>query len=138
MKNRLILIFSILIIIMAFFIIKNNFSLYNKKHEIVYNKNESFLKSQEIEGITFDKIECYFDGNESLISYTITNKTNNTIELNNYELLVKDNDNNTLTNIVINSNLTLEPNTEKTVRNRVIGKDLSNAKSIELKTNIKK
>ena len=80
-------------------------------------------------------VKCYYDGNESLISYVISNHTKEKIELKNYEIFVKDKDDKILSNIYINSNKTIEPENEISVENRVIGKDLSSAYKMELKIN---
>ena len=102
----------------------------------IYNKNETFNQSQEKDGISFKNIKCYYDGNESLISYTISNHTDTNIDLKNYEIYVKDKNDKVISNIFINTNITLTPNEEKKIENRVIGKDLSNAYKMELNTNV--
>ena len=51
---------------------------------------------------------------------------------NKYEINIKDKDDNIISNIFINSNLSLAPKEEKKVKNIVVGKDLSNAHQMEL------
>ncbi len=121
------IIFSIIII---FILCKTIFS--TKPKIKIYNNNETFKQTQEKDDITFEKIKCYYDGKESLISYIISNKSNETIELKNYKVIVKDKEENVITNIFVNSNTKLAPNEEKTVKNRVLGRDLSNAYKMDL------
>lgn len=135
MKKKItIIVITFLILIIIVFILNKSIFLPKQKIKI-YNNNETFKQTQEKNGITFEKIKCYYDGYESLISYTVSNHTNEDVELKNYEILVKDKDNNIISNIFIGLNIVLAPEEEKEIKNKVIGRDLSNAYKLELKTN---
>ena len=140
MKNKktyILLSIAILLIAILFFIKNQNNNNLQEKKIMIYNQNETFLQKQEEQGITFDDFQCYYDGEKSLISYVISNQTENTIKLNNYEVLVKDKDNNTISTIFVDANIELAPSQQKIGKNTVIGVDLSNAHKMELnlKTN---
>ena len=136
-KNTILFIITIAIFIIFLFSSIVIFK-YLSQHKIIYNQNENFLKEQEKNGIVFKNINCYYDGKDSQISYTILNKSNETIKLENYEIVIKDEKENILTNIFIgiSTNIELAPNEEKIVKNKVLGRDLSNAHTLELKTSI--
>lgn len=104
---------------------------------IKYNKNEKVVEDKNIDNITFTDFECSFDGTNSLIKYTITNKTNNTVNLGEYELIVKDKEGNILTNIMPNFDYDLKPKETYEMGNSV-NIDLSDAYSIEFKLDNKK
>ncbi len=97
-----------------------------------YNKNKSFTKNQEVEGILFSNIKCAYDGNDSLISYTMVNGTSKKIYLDNYDIIVKDKKNVKLTKIAAHITQTLEPNETIEMANQVVGIDLTDAKYMEL------
>ncbi|MEE3342460.1 MAG: hypothetical protein VZS44_00005 [Bacilli bacterium] len=137
-KNKKIIALLILIIIIILIpIIKYNNKDNNIK-KITYNKNKSFIKEHNIEGITFTNIKCSYDGKDSLISYTITNKTDKDIDLKDYKVLVKDKKGTIITYIYVDFNKKLKPKEQKQYRNSVVGVDLSKAHSMELKLNNKK
>ncbi len=104
--------------------------------KITYNKNESFQQKQVKNDLTFDNIKCSYDGKDSLISYTITNETDKEINMKNYEVLVKDENDNVITRIFINFNGKLAPREKKEALNSVLNTDLTNAKKMELNINI--
>lgn len=106
--------------------------------KIVYNKNESFIKTQKVKGIVFKDIECTYDGKDSLISYTMVNDTDKKIYLNKYDVIVKDKDNIRLTKIAPSVNQTLAPKKALKMANQVVGIDLSKAHYMELKLNTDK
>ena len=139
MKKKNIILFIITIAIFIIFLFSSIVIFkYLSQHKIIYNQNENFLKEQEKNEIVFKNINCYYDGKDSQISYTILNKSNETIKLENYEIVIKDEKENILTNIFIgiSTNIELAPNEEKIVKNKVLGRDLSNAHTLELKTSI--
>ncbi len=124
----------IIIVILAIIIIKND----KPETKTVYNKNESFVKEQNIGGIAFKNIKCSYDGKDSLISYTMVNKTEKKIYLNNYDVIVKDKKNVRLTKIAANVTQTFEPKESVKMANQVVGVDLTDAYYMELKLNTNK
>ena len=64
----------------------------NKVNEsnIKYNTNENFIKDKVSGDISFTNIECVYDGENSLLKYTITNNGDTNVKLNEYEVVVKD------------------------------------------------
>lgn len=139
MKKKIIIgliIFLIcLIIISGLIIISNN---QNQKPSEETNQNEETIKyntnlteEKNIDNIIFTDIECSYDGFYSLLTYKIINKTNETINLEEYEIIVKDKDNNILANISPSITEALNPNEEIETGN-TIDIDLSNATSMEL------
>ncbi len=137
-KNLTILTIGLIIIILIPLIIYNNRNTNNNKiKKIIYNKNKSFTKEQTIEGIIFSDIKCSYDGKNSLISYNITNQTDKEINLKNYKVLVKDKKGTIITNIFIDFNRKIPPKEKMTYKNSIVGVDLSNAHSMELKLNTK-
>ena len=103
-----------------------------------YNNNKSFTKKQKVEGIVFKNIKCTYDGENSDISYTIVNDTSKDIYLNNYDIIVKDKNNNRLTKIAAHITETLKPKESLDWVDRVVGVDLTDAYYMELKLNTKK
>lgn len=88
-NKQILLIICLNLIIITSFIYYNckdsNNSSTNSNKTIIYNKNKSFIKNQTISGITFTNIKCSYNGKDSLLSYTISNKTNQSIDLKNYK-----------------------------------------------------
>ncbi|MBR2678608.1 MAG: hypothetical protein IKE63_04245 [Bacilli bacterium] len=132
-----IIILLIVIILIIFALIKI-VSKPDKKvtDKLVYNKNESFIKSQKIDGIVFKNINCSYDGKNSLISYTIVNETKKKINLSNYDVFVKDKKKVIITKIVANVQQELEPKKGVDMANSVVGVDLTDAYYLELKLKI--
>lgn len=136
-KKKKILIISIILIVLII-IIYNIFN--NDKSEVnklIYNKNKSFTKEQLKDGVTFKNIKCYYDGKDSMISYIISNQTDKEIDLKNYKVYVKDKKGTVITNIYVDFSKKLAPKEEMQYRNSIVGVDLSNAYSMELKLNNK-
>lgn len=102
MKNKkiiLIIILILLILVAVGIIITVN--ILNNKSETknedtppetneVYNYRQEIIEEKEVNGITFTNIDCYWDGTNSNISYTITNTTEETINLGVYTIEVYD------------------------------------------------
>ena len=109
----------------------------NNSKDIIYNKNNNFLRDHKVIGIVFKDIRCTYDGSNSLISYTIVNETSNKINLYNYEILIKDKNKKILTRIEFYYNDSLLPNKEIEISNSVVGVDLSDAHYMNLKLNTK-
>lgn len=124
----------IIIVIIVFIIPKHSTS----GHDLTYNKNDSFLKEQKVEGIVFKNIECSYDGKDSLISYTIVNETKDKVYLNNYDIIVKDKNNVRLTKIAAHVTQTLNPKKSIKMADQVVGIDLTDAYYMELKLNTNK
>ena len=98
-------------------------------------KNETVLtKTQLVNGIEFTNIECTYDGYAYLIEYTMTNTTTERIQLTEYELIIKDKEENILANISPAVEISLAPNESYDTGNS-INIDLSTAYSIEIQTN---
>ncbi len=104
-----------------------------KDDNIIYNNHRSFLKHQNKDGILFKNIKCAYDGKDSLITYIIVNDTDKKIDLNNYNVLIKDKSKTLITKIVANVEQTLEPGKEVKMANSVVGVDLTDAYYMELK-----
>ena len=139
MKKKYMVIIGIcLIVLFLIFIVFNIYGKNNNKDDngLKYNKNESFLKEQTVEGVTFKNIECYYDGTDSMISYVISNKTEETIDLSNYEVFVKDKRGTIITNIYVDFDKELASKEEMEYRNSVADVDLSDAYTMELKLSI--
>ena len=132
-----IIVLLIVIILIIFALIKI-VSKPDKKvtDKLVYNKNESFIKQQKIDGVVFKNINCSYDGKNSLISYTIVNETNKKINLSNYDVLVKDKNKVVITRIAANVQQRLEPKKGVDMANSVVGVDLTDAYYMELKLKI--
>ena len=135
-KKPIIITAIILSILLLFIGIKN----YTHKPDdgLKYNTNRSFTKKQKKEGITFKNIKCTYDGKNSDISYTMVNETKKTIYLKNYDIIVKDKNNNNLTKIAAHINEKLTPNKSLDWVDRVVGIDLTDAYYMELKLNTEK
>ena len=134
-KKITVLISIILIFLISIIYYSNNNTNNNNIKKIIYNKNKSFTKEQTIEGIIFSDIKCLYDGKNSLISYNISNQTDQDINLNNYKVLVKDKKGTIITNIFINFSKKIAPKEKMIYKNSVVGVDLSDAYSMELKLN---
>ena len=137
-KKRIIsitIVFLCLLVIIGIIILFTKKDKSNKSGDLIYNNNDSFLKDHDVIGIVFKDIKCTYDGNNSLISYTIVNKTNKKINLYNYEILIKDKNKKTLTNIEFNYNNSLLPKEEVQISNSVVGADLSDARYMNLRLN---
>ena len=134
-KKKTIVIIIVLILVLIGIIV-----LVNKKPKdnLKYNTNKTFVKNQKVEGIVFKNIKCTYDGKNSLISYTMVNKTKNKIYLKNYDVIVKDKNNNKLTRITANVTQSLSPKESVDMANEVVGVDLTNAYYMELKLNTNK
>lgn len=73
-----------------------NTNINNNNDDIIYNENEDVIGDKKLGNVSFTNIECSFDGFNSLLTYTITNNGKDSIILSDYELIVKDKDNNIL------------------------------------------
>lgn len=139
MKNKIIknilYVVLILIIVLISIFIKNR---YTNNNEITYNKNKSFVKEQTVKGIVFKDIECTYDGNDSFISYIMVNETNEEIYLNNYDVIVKDKNDNRLTKIAAHVVDTIGPKKSLKMVNKIVGVDLTKAYYMELIINTEK
>lgn len=129
---------AIIVFIIGIYFIVSKLNIQNQEkssktneQKIKYNKNENVIKDKNIGGILFTNIECSFDGNMSLISYTIVNHTSETINLKEYEVMVKDKTGNVITTIAPNLDIDIEPEKSFDTGNAV-DIDLSEAYSMEL------
>ena len=133
-KKYLLVLALIIIIVLAFICVHNN----TPNDGLKYNKNSSFTKSQKVKGIVFKNIKCTFDGKDSTLSYTMVNETKKKIYLNNYDVIVKDKDNNRLTRISAHFTDTISPKESLDRVDKVVGVDLTDAYYMELKLNTNK
>lgn len=101
------------------------------KKEIHYNTNEKVVEDKNINNIAFTDIECSYDGNSSLLKYTITNHTGKTINLGEYEIIVKDKEGNVIANLAPVLDYDIGPEKSFETGN-AINIDLRKAYSIEL------
>lgn len=102
--------------------------------EIKYNTNEGIIEDKQIDNILFSDIECSFDGNTSLLTYKITNNQTESIYLEEYEIIVKDKNDNILAIIAPSITEEIKPN-ETIETGNVIDIDLTNAYKFELTLN---
>ncbi len=136
-KKYILIIASIIFVILMLICIKKCSS--NDKDDVLkYNTNKSFVKEQKKEGIVFKNIKCTYNGEYSDISYTMVNETKDAIQLNNYDIIVKDKDNKRLTKIAAHINEKIDPNKSLDWVDRVVGIDLTDAYYMELKLNTEK
>ena len=130
-------IFVIIIVIITALFLKNKSNDNNEykkskvKEGIRYNTNKKVVEDKVVDNIKFTNIECTFDGNNSLLSYTITNIGNEKVNLGEYEIIVKDKNGNVLANLGPSLNFDLEPNQPYDTGNS-INIDISEAYSIEI------
>ena len=120
----------ILIITVSIIIIKsnqNNKPIENKDNEIIENK----IKDKLIDNVLFSDIDYSFDGNISLLTYKITNQSSKTINLEEYEIIIKDKDNNILAIISPSILESINPN-ETIETENAIDIDLKDMKTLEL------
>ena len=137
--KKIIIILSIIAIILIIIGINkfNNNSNTNKtntKNKIEYNTNKNFTEDKNIDNISFTNIKCSYDGKNSLLEYTITNNKDTSIILNEYELIIKDKDNNILAIIAPVLEQEILPNTSYEASD-AIDIDLTKANTLELKLN---
>lgn len=102
--------------------------------EIKHNTNQQVVEDKEINNITFTNIECSYDGENSLLTYTITNKTTETINLGEYDITIKDKEGNILAILAPTLDQNIAPG-ESYETGNAINIDLTTAYSIELNLN---
>lgn len=103
---------------------------------LIYNKNKSFIRRQKVDGFAFKDIKCSYDGKNSLISYTLTNETNDKIYLNNYDIIVKDKNKRPIIIIVASYDGEVESKQSVKLVSSVVGIDLTDAYYMELKLKV--
>ena len=103
-------------------------------NEVKYNTNQDVISDKIVDNISFTNIECYFDGNSSLLEYTITNHSDKDVNLGEYEITIKDKDDNILAIIAPTLDYVLKPNESYDTGN-AIDIDLSKAVKLELNLN---
>lgn len=140
--KKLLLIIPVIIIIVLIIINRNTSDLTTKNNisndGYKYNNNKNFIKKQKVDGIVFKNIKCTYDGSNSLISYTMVNETKKDIYLDNYDIIVKDKNNEKLTKISAHVTQTFKSKESVEMANQVVGVDLTDAYSMELKLNTDK
>lgn len=99
--------------------------------EIKYNTKEDVTEDKLIDNILFSDIECTFDGNTSLLTYKITNQGTEAISLDEYEITIKDKNDNILAIIAPSITEEIKPN-ETIETGNSIDIDLTKAYKIEL------
>lgn len=104
----------------------------NKDENIIYNNNKDVINDKEIKDVTFTNIECTFDGFRSLLSYTIINNSKKSIILEDYELIIKDKNDNILAIMVPGDTSELKPKESIDIGN-AIDIDLTKASKLELR-----
>ena len=136
MKKGLVVL-CIFFVIIILIVSLNNSNDNKKVNGFIWNKNKSFLKEQTAKDVTFKNIKCYYDGKESLLSYVVQNRTDKKIYLSSCKIVIRDKNNNIISNIVIDFSREISPKEEFDFKNSVVGVDLSNAYSMELIVNNK-
>ena len=101
---------------------------------IVVNKNKSFVKEQEVKGLVFKNIEASYDGESSMLSYSIVNESNETIHMGSFILTIKDKNGNEITKIDYNYDYDIKP-LEDYPTSHFVSEDISNAYSIDFVVN---
>lgn len=143
-QTKILVISGTMVIILVIFLI-SYYPSTSQKYQLVndldpnlkYNLNEEFIKEQNIEGILFTKIQCTYNGTHSRLSYTITNNTFKSIQLNEYDIIIKDKNNNILTIIQPNIEEKLDSFEELPIINEV-NIDITEAYHLELELKNKK
>ncbi len=138
-KIKFIILIGVVLLILVIIL----FGVFNKKKKVgedglIYNNNESFVKEQVIENLTFSNIKCTYDGKDSLISYTISNDTDKDISLKNYNVIVKNKKGVAITKIAADFSNSIKAHDKVEIVNSVVGVDLTDAYSMELKLNVNK
>ena len=137
MKKKLLIVIVILIVILGGVLIfvnsksDTNNTNDNKNNSNTTEKKENTFESQNVGNIIFEDITYDYDGNISLLEYTIVNKTDKVINLGSYEIVVKDKNGEAIANMIGFVDKDINPNEEVRTGN-TISMDLSEAKSIEL------
>lgn len=135
-KSIIIGAFSILllliIIIIVIITINSNNNNNPTTNDPAYNNNKDVISDKNINGVTFSNIKCSWDGFPSLLEYTVTNNSNQTIILANYEIIIKDKQNKIMAITVPGSNQELKIGESLNLDN-ILTVDLSEATKIELK-----
>ena len=80
--------------------------------EEIYNYRQDVIADKEVDGITFTNIDCYWDGENTIISYTITNTTNESINIGKYKIEAYDDTGTLIYNLSPYLDKKLEPNEE--------------------------
>ncbi len=70
-----------------------------EKAKIIYNNNPGVIEEKEAKGLSFTNIKCYFDGKVSTLTYTLTNTTDQSIYLDAYDIVLKNEKGTVLTTI---------------------------------------
>ncbi len=129
------IIFSLLIVFvvgitvfMVFFSDKKNETLTDDGYS---NTNKKFVEDKDVDGILFTNIKCSYDGNNSLITYTIVNHTKEVVNIVDYDVMIRDKNGNILAVISPNLDYDLKPEESYDTGN-AIDIDVSNAYSMEL------
>ena len=96
-KKTIIILAGILIVILALGIIlfnnnnkDNNKNL--KENKIIENDEPGIIEDKTIGDIKFSNIECFTENKSTTVKYTITNNGDETVTLEEYELVFKDKD----------------------------------------------
>ena len=113
-RKRFLLIFILLILIIALIslIIIKKRSDYTKISKDT-QKTTSFqieLPDKKIDNLIFTNIECSGDQYLSTLYYSITNQSQEVINLEEYEIIIKNSANQTITTLTLNLNYNLSPN----------------------------
>lgn len=134
MKKKIIILGSIAMILVVIGTIiinqQQDHNVATTNEKIKYNETKEFLRDIKTDTVTITDIKCSYDGNLSRIEYKITNQTNNTLYIGNYEILVKNKNGEIITNINPNLDRNLEAH-QSTVVSNEINIDLTNAYKME-------
>lgn len=104
----------------------------NRDENAIYNDNKDVVSDKKVGDVEFTNIECSFDGFSSLLTYTITNNGKDSIVLGNYEIVVRDKDNNILA-IMVPGDISELKSKESLDIGNAIDIDLSKASKLELR-----
>lgn len=135
MKNKMIIILITIVLLNVITgcenVKKNKHQKENKENPIM-NYEKNVIKNQNIEGIDITNTSLVIEKNTSKLETKITNNTNSDYKLENFEIIVKDENNKEI--IIIPEYVGVEiKKGESIITNVVVDVDLKSAKSIEYK-----
>lgn len=120
-----------LIIFKLFYHTKNTSTTSTNTNESQITETSINIEDKTINNILFSDIQYSYDGNYSLLTYKITNNSTETINLEEYEIIIKDKDNNIIANISTNITHEIKP-TETIETGNAIDIDLKSMYTLEL------
>lgn len=103
----------------------------NTNENINYNESKDVASDKVVNGVKITNIKCSYDGFRTLLEYTISNNGSSDINLNDYELVIKDSDDNIIMLIPIGDTIELKSGSSLDTSS-VIDVDFNKIKVVEL------